>query len=68
MYCSYCGSKLHTIVNCPKTWGGQANRSNMRCSYCGSNKHLIEACPKTWGGSANRQWNENKIKDSFIKD
>lgn len=68
MYCSYCGSRFHTITNCPKTWGGQANRNKMRCSYCGSNKHLIEACPKTWGGSADRQWNEDKIRDSFVRD
>jgi hypothetical protein len=26
MRCSYCGSELHTVENCPKTWGGSANR------------------------------------------
>lgn len=68
MYCSFCGSESHTEKNCPKTYQGQINRMYMRCSYCGSRRHNIKACPKTWGGSADRAWNENKIKDDFVKD
>ena len=58
MWCSYCGSNLHTIENCPKTWGGQSNRNKMRCSYCGSNKHNIGGCYKL----------SNKNEDDYILD
>lgn len=68
MRCSYCGSELHTVENCPKTWGGSVNRAHMYCSYCGSNKHNIKACPKTFTGSANRAWHENLVAKDFIKD
>jgi uncharacterized Zn-finger protein len=68
MRCSYCGSALHTLPNCPKTFGGQINRGQMRCSYCGSRNHNIKACPKTWGGSADRAWNEDAVEDHFVKD
>lgn len=68
MRCSYCGSPLHTITNCPKTWGGSANRANMRCSYCGARDHNVNACPKTWEGSASRAWHEEEVKDDFVKD
>lgn len=68
MRCSFCGSHLHTVENCPKTWGGSANRARMHCSYCGSNKHNVNACPKTFSGSANREWHEDSVADDFIKD
>jgi primosomal protein N' len=68
MYCTFCGSNLHSIKNCPKTWGGQGNRNNMHCSYCGSNKHNINACPKTWNGSSNVAWHQDKIEDDHIMD
>jgi hypothetical protein len=58
MWCSYCGCNLHTVENCPKTWGGQGNRNNMRCSYCGSNKHNIGGCYKL----------SNKNEDDYILD
>lgn len=44
MRCTYCGSRLHTVENCPKTWGGSVNRQRMRCTYCGSRKHNYPAC------------------------
>lgn len=66
--CTYCGSRLHTLRNCPKTWIGQANRVGMRCSYCGSNNHNLNACPSTFFGNAARACREDKIKDDFIKD
>lgn len=68
MRCSYCGSNLHAVTNCPKTWQGSVNRARLRCSYCGSHEHKIEACPHTWSGSADRRWNEDKIADYFVKD
>lgn len=68
MWCSYCGSVMHTIKNCPKTFSGSANRSSMRCSYCGSRKHNISACPATHSGSANRLWNQKSIENDFLKD
>lgn len=68
MRCSYCGSNLHTVENCPKTWNGQANRAQMRCSYCGARDHNVNACPKTFGGNASRKWNEEEIEDDFVKD
>ena len=68
MRCSYCGSALHTIVNCPKTWDGSSNRLHMRCSYCGSKEHNIAACPKTFDGSAARAWYPDDVADDFVKD
>lgn len=68
MRCTYCGSHTHTIANCPKTWGGSANRSSMWCSYCGATDHNIQACPKTWGGNAARAWDEDSVADHFVKD
>lgn len=68
MYCGYCGSHQHEIDNCPKTWGGSANRANMWCSYCGARNHNVQACPKTWEGNAARAWNEESIKKHFVKD
>ena len=68
MYCVYCGSKKHTVKNCPKTWGGSARRAHMHCSYCGSNEHNVNACPKTWGGNAARAWHPESVADDFIKD
>ena len=47
MRCGYCGSRLHTEPNCPKTFGGQGNRNAMRCGYCGARNHYEAACPKT---------------------
>ncbi|MGI8395676.1 hypothetical protein ACQZ46_11465 [Agrobacterium salinitolerans] len=46
IYCTYCGSQLHTFEACPKTWNGSATRLHLRCAYCGSSKHNYEACPK----------------------
>jgi transcriptional regulator NrdR family protein len=69
MYCSFCGSKNHIIDNCPKTWGGQANRNKMRCSYCGSRQHNIIACPKTFQGNGNMSpWNKHKYEKDYIED
>lgn len=69
MYCGYCGSRKHTIKNCPHTWRGQANRNRMYCGYCGSKKHNINACPKTFQGNANMSgWNRHKFKDEYVKD
>lgn len=68
MRCTYCGSHLHTVDNCPRTWNGQFNRNKMHCGYCGSNKHNTNACPKTFSGSANRKWHEEDIENDFIKD
>ena len=67
MRCTYCGSTLHTVANCPGTWGGSARRQSMRCSYCGATDHNVNACPKTWGGSADRAWHEESVKDDFVK-
>lgn len=68
MYCTYCGSRQHTINNCPKTASGQSNRLHMRCSYCGQHNHTIEACPKTFNGSAARAWYPERVADHFVKD
>ena len=68
MQCSYCGSHLHTVANCPSTWGGSIRRASMRCGYCGATDHNVNACPKTYGGSASRAWHEESVKDDFVKD
>lgn len=68
MRCTYCGSQLHTVVNCPSTWAGSARRAAMRCSYCGAPDHKVSACPQTWEGSARRAWDEDSIRDDFVRD
>lgn len=68
MRCGYCGSQLHTLVNCPKTAGGQANRNRMYCGYCGAKDHNMNACPKTFQGNAYRSWHPELISNHFIKD
>ena len=68
MYCGYCGSHKHAIVNCPKTWGGSVNRAHLRCFYCGGNDHDVVACPKTWMGNAMRAWHPEQIADHFVLD
>lgn len=68
MRCSYCGDNLHTVENCPKTWGGQISRAQMYCDYCGSRSHNVNGCPKTFEGNANRAWNDTEIEDDFVKD
>lgn len=45
-HCTYCGSKLHDIRTCPKTWAGSFNRWTLRCSYCGGRDHDEQACRK----------------------
>ena len=68
MRCTYCGSLQHSTKNCPKTWGGSANRMHMHCSYCGSKKHNIKGCPKTYAGNAAHAWHPETIADDYIKD
>jgi hypothetical protein len=68
MRCGYCGSQLHAVANCPKTWGGSVRHAAMRCSFCGARDHNVKACPKTWVGSASRVWREEEVKDDFVKD
>jgi hypothetical protein len=68
MYCGYCGSALHTLANCPSTWGGSTRRANMRCSYCGGTDHNVNACPRTYDGSAKRNWHKDDVADDFIED
>lgn len=43
--CTYCGAKTHTVLNCPKTWGGQGRRQALRCTYCGKRDHAHSSCP-----------------------
>jgi hypothetical protein len=68
MYCSYCGSKQHTVANCPKTAQGSLNRTGMRCSYCGDKNHNVKACPKTAKGNAARTWDPNSVANDFVLD
>jgi uncharacterized Zn finger protein len=68
MYCTYCGSKKHTVVNCPKTWGGSVRHAHLHCNFCGAKDHDIQACPKTWNGNAKRAWNPESIEDHFVLD
>lgn len=44
--CTYCGSRLHTVANCPKTWGGSSRRANLSCGYCGQSGHNSNARPR----------------------
>ena len=68
MYCYFCGSNKHTIVNCPKTCRGGMNRLHMYCTFCGGTDHNIKACPKTHPGNAARAWHPEKVKDHFVED
>jgi len=68
MYCSFCGSRNHTIRNCSKTHSGSVNRMHMGCSFCGGKNHNVQACPKTHSGSAARAWHPETVSDNFIED
>ncbi len=68
MYCIYCGSHKHTIVNCPKTWDGSSRHKHMRCTHCGGKDHEIEACPKTWDGSVARKVDPESVENHFVLD
>lgn len=68
MHCTYCGSYLHTIALCPKTYSGSARRAALRCTYCGARDHDVKACPKTFEGNVARAWHEGSVVDHFIKD
>lgn len=68
MRCTYCGSPLHTVTNCPQTWAGAGRRAAMRCSHCGAPDHKVRACPQTYEGSARRASDEDSIKDEFVRD
>jgi DNA-directed RNA polymerase subunit RPC12/RpoP len=68
MRCTYCGSSLHTIALCPKTWGGSVARNQLRCEYCGARDHDILACPKTVSGNAARAWDPESVADHFRRD
>lgn len=46
MYCTSCGSRLHTAEHCPRTWSGSVARLHLRCTYCGGRDHNYEGCPK----------------------
>jgi hypothetical protein len=48
--CAYCGSHLHDLGYCPKTWEGQINRGRLYCEYCRGRDHNTDACPKKWAG------------------
>ncbi len=61
--CTYCGSTLHTVANCPKTWSGSARRANLRCGYCGQSGHNSSACPHN-ASSARRR----NLSDDFHLD
>ncbi|OWO86549.1 hypothetical protein B5C26_00965 [Photorhabdus luminescens] len=63
MSCSYCGSRLHTIANCPNTWGSSVRRIHLRCSYCGHHGHNSNACPHN-ASSGNRR----KVNDDYFLD
>lgn len=58
--CTYCGKTTHTVLNCPKTWGGQGCRNGLRCLYCGGNDHRQSSCPKL--GRAER------VADDYVLD
>ncbi len=68
MRCSYCGSPLHTVAHCPKTWSGSVARRQLCCTYCGAHDHAVAACPKTWSGNAARAWHPDTVADHFVKD
>ncbi|HBY2553800.1 TPA: hypothetical protein MIT31_25965 [Klebsiella pneumoniae] len=61
--CTYCGSRLHTQANCPKTWGGSSRRANLRCSYCGLSGHNSNACPHNASSGRRRSLNDDFTLD-----
>lgn len=66
MRCTYCGSNLHDVRTCPKTWGGSARRHNLRCTYCGARDHDLQGCPKRATGRA-EQAKGIQIKDPWVR-
>jgi hypothetical protein len=59
--CTYCGSALHTVNLCPKTYAGSSARVHLRCTYCGGRDHNYEGCPKI--RAAHTVKPENRILD-----
>jgi len=66
MRCSYCGSRLHDVRACPKTWAGSSARARLRCSYCGGRDHDKQACPKRHTGRAD-QAKGVTIRDPWLR-
>ena len=44
MFCSWCGSRKHTIDTCPKLAARQGRRKPL-CSFCGKRGHSTDNCP-----------------------
>ncbi|OPJ96321.1 hypothetical protein B1R44_14855 [Serratia marcescens] len=61
--CTFCGSRLHTRVNCPHTFGGSIRRGTLRCGYCGRDGHTSNACPHNASSSRRRQLNDDFYLD-----
>lgn len=59
IHCTYCGSKLYSVANCPKTWGGSSRRANLRCGYCGQSGHNSNACPHNASSARRRDLNDD---------
>ncbi|HCT8595656.1 TPA: hypothetical protein OUA47_000133 [Klebsiella oxytoca] len=50
---------MHTVANCPKTWGGSSRRANLRCGYCGQSGHNSSACPRNATAGRRRTLNDD---------
>ncbi|UIN00034.1 hypothetical protein [Yersinia ruckeri] len=61
--CTYCGSRLHTVANCPKTWEGSSRRHSLHCGYCGAQGHTSTACPHNASSGTRRKLNDNFYLD-----
>lgn len=61
--CTFCGSQLHTLSNCPKTHGGSARRANLHCGYCGGSGHTSSACPHNASSARRRNLNDDFYLD-----
>lgn len=57
--CTYCESRLHTVANCPETWGGSSRRHSLHCGYCGAHGHTSKACPHNASSANRRELNDN---------
>lgn len=64
--CTYCGSRLHTVANCPETWSGSSHRHSLHCGYCGycgAQGYTSKACPHNASSARRRELNDNFYLD-----
>lgn len=64
MYCSFCGSRTHTLGTCPKR-ACNAFASRRKCQFCGVAGHTFDNCPRRWANVESRRLEKLKREGKF---